>query len=285
MKRIVTFALFIVCTLTAAIAQSEAFTKEFYNYLNTGWGNTASQELGTEAYTGIFVALLSEMPDCPYKTTAEINSAAAQLAKKYNDEQAKQDIVAIIAPSFEKHLTVKELQNINKTIKSDKKLFEIGKKLGNKEIITNMSTVISQSMMSTMMKIAQGQEPEPILAASEKQDKLYIAVEEFCQSCGVKDMMTGTFAQGLASMTGDEQQKAIMMALLEYIAQEIPSAYYKSVNGKVTTDEIVYITKFYQTPLGQKLVAGTVESMSNPMALGEGIVTKITDWLNTQQLN
>ena len=97
-------------------------------------------------------------------------------------------------------------------------------------------------------------------------------------------MMTGSFAQGLASMSGDAQQQKIMTALLKYIAKEIPSAYYKSAKGKVTTEEVVYITKFYQTPLGKKLVAGTIESMSNPMALGEGVIMKASEWLSTQTL-
>ena len=284
MKKILSL-MFVLCAFsTAVIAQEDAYTKEFLNYLNAGWGNTASQELGTEGYTNIFAALLSQMPNSPYKTTAEINSAAAALAKKYNDEQAKQDIAAIMAPNFQKHLSLNDLKELNKTIRSDKKLFEIGNKLANKEIITDMSTTITQSMLSSMMKVAQGEEPDPILTDKEKQDKLYIAVEDYCKTCGVNEMMTGSFAQGLASMSGDAQQQKIMTALLKYIAKEIPSAYYKSAKGKVTTEEIVYITKFYQTPLGKKLVAGTIESMSNPMALGEGVLMKASEWLSTQTL-
>ena len=139
-------------------------------------------------------------------------------------------------------------------------------------------------MLSSMMKVAQGEEPDPILTDNERKDKLYIAIEEYCKSCGINEMMTGSFAQGLASMSGDAQQQKIMTALLKYIAKEIPSAYYKSAKGKVTTEEIVYITKFYQTPLGKKLVAGTIESMSNPMALGEGVLMKASEWLSTQTL-
>lgn len=285
MKKILSLV-FVLCTFSAAVvAQNDAYTKEFLNYLNAGWGNTASQELGTEGYTNIFAALLSQMPNSPYKTTAEINSAAAALAKKYNDEQAKQDVAAIMAPNFQKHLSLNDLKEINKTIRSDKKLFEIGNKLANKEIITDMSTTITQSMLSSMMKVAQGEEPDPILTDNERKDKLYIAIEEYCKSCGINEMMTGSFAQGLASMSGDAQQQKIMTALLKYIAKEIPSAYYKSAKGKVTTEEIVYITKFYQTPLGKKLVAGTIESMSNPMALGEGVLMKASEWLSIQQLN
>lgn len=284
MKKILSLV-FVLCTFSAAVvAQNDAYTKEFLNYLNAGWGNTASQELGTEGYTNIFAALLSQMPNSPYKTTAEINSAAAALAKKYNDEQAKQDVAAIMAPNFQKHLSLNDLKEINKTIRSDKKLFEIGNKLANKEIITDMSTTITQSMLSSMMKVAQGEEPDPILTDNERKDKLYIAIEEYCKSCGINEMMTGSFAQGLASMSGDAQQQKIMTALLKYIAKEIPSAYYKSAKGKVTTEEIVYITKFYQTPLGKKLVAGTIESMSNPMALGEGVLMKASEWLSTQTL-
>lgn len=284
MKKILSLVL-VLCTFSAAVvAQNDAYTKEFLNYLNAGWGNTASQELGTEGYTNIFAALLSQMPNSPYKTTAEINSAAAALAKKYNDEQAKQDVAAIMAPNFQKHLSLNDLKEINKTIRSDKKLFEIGNKLANKEIITDMSTTITQSMLSSMMKVAQGEEPDPILTDNERKDKLYIAIEEYCKSCGINEMMTGSFAQGLASMSGDAQQQKIMTALLKYIAKEIPSAYYKSAKGKVTTEEIVYITKFYQTPLGKKLVAGTIESMSNPMALGEGVLMKASEWLSTQTL-
>lgn len=284
MKKILSL-MFVLCAFsTAVIAQDDAYTKEFLNYLNAGWGNTASQELGTEGYTNIFAALLSQMPNSPYKTTAEINSAAAALAKKYNDEQAKQDVAAIMAPNFQKHLSLNDLKEINKTIRSDKKLFEIGNKLANKEIITDMSTTITQSMLSSMMKVAQGEEPDPILTDNERKDKLYIAIEEYCKSCGINEMMTGSFAQGLASMSGDAQQQKIMTALLKYIAKEIPSAYYKSAKGKVTTEEVVYITKFYQTPLGKKLVAGTIESMSNPMALGEGVLMKASEWLSTQTL-
>lgn len=284
MKKILSL-MFVLCAFsTAVIAQDDAYTKEFLNYLNAGWGNTASQELGTEGYTNIFAALLSQMPNSPYKTTAEINSAAAALAKKYNDEQAKQDVAAIMAPNFQKHLSLNDLKEINKTIRSDKKLFEIGNKLANKEIITDMSTTITQSMLSSMMKVAQGEEPDPILTDNERKDKLYIAIEEYCKSCGINEMMTGSFAQGLASMSGDAQQQKIMTTLLKYIAKEIPSAYYKSAKGKVTTEEIVYITKFYQTPLGKKLVAGTIESMSNPMALGEGVLMKASEWLSTQTL-
>lgn len=284
MKKILSL-MFVLCAFsTAVIAQDDAYTKEFLNYLNAGWGNTASQELGTEGYTNIFAALLSQMPNSPYKTTAEINSAAAALAKKYNDEQAKQDVAAIMAPNFQKHLSLNDLKEINKTIRSDKKLFEIGNKLANKEIITDMSTTITQSMLSSMMKVAQGEEPDPILTDNERKDKLYIAIEEYCKSCGINEMMTGSFAQGLASMSGDAQQQKIMTALLKYIAKEIPSAYYKSAKGKVTTEEIAYITKFYQTPLGKKLVAGTIESMSNPMALGEGVLMKASEWLSTQTL-
>lgn len=284
MKKILSLVL-VLCTFSAAVvAQNDAYTKEFLNYLNAGWGNTASQELGTEGYTNIFAALLSQMPNSPYKTTAEINSAAAALAKKYNDEQAKQDVAAIMAPNFQKHLSLNDLKEINKTIRSDKKLFEIGNKLANKEIITDMSTTITQSMLSSMMKVAQGEEPDPILTDNERKDKLYIAIEEYCKSCGINEMMTGSFAQGLASMSGDAQQQKIMTALLKYIAKEIPSAYYKSAKGKVTTEEVVYITKFYQTPLGKKLVAGTIESMSNPMALGEGVLMKASEWLSTQTL-
>ena len=284
MKKILSLVL-VLCTFSAAVvAQNDAYTKEFLNYLNAGWGNTASQELGTEGYTNIFAALLSQMPNSPYKTTAEINSAAATLAKKYNDEQAKQDVAAIMAPNFQKHLSLNDLKEINKTIRSDKKLFEIGNKLANKEIITDMSTTITQSMLSSMMKVAQGEEPDPILTDNERKDKLYIAIEEYCKSCGINEMMTGSFAQGLASMSGDAQQQKIMTALLKYIAKEIPSAYYKSAKGKVTTEEIAYITKFYQTPLGKKLVAGTIESMSNPMALGEGVLMKASEWLSTQTL-
>lgn len=284
MKKILSLVL-VLCTFSAAVvAQNDAYTKEFLNYLNAGWGNTASQELGTEGYTNIFAALLSQMPNSPYKTTAEINSAAAALAKKYNDEQAKQDVAAIMAPNFQKHLSLNDLKEINKTIRSDKKLFEIGNKLANKEIITDMSTTITQSMLSSMMKVAQGEEPDPILTDNERKDKLYIAIEEYCKSCGINEMMTGSFAQGLASMSGDAQQQKIMTALLKYIAKEIPSAYYKSAKGKVTTEEIAYITKFYQTPLGKKLVAGTIESMSNPMALGEGVLMKASEWLSTQTL-
>ncbi len=284
MKKILSLVLVLCAFSTAVIAQDDAYTKEFLNYLNAGWGNTASQELGTEGYTNIFAALLSQMPNSPYKTTAEINSAAAALAKKYNDEQAKQDIAAIMAPNFQKHLSLNDLKETNKTIRSDKKLFEIGNKLANKEIITDMSTTITQSMLSSMMKVAQGEEPDPILTDNERKDKLYIAIEEYCKSCGINEMMTGSFAQGLASMSGDAQQQKIMTALLKYIAKEIPSAYYKSAKGKVTTEEIVYITKFYQTPLGKKLVAGTIESMSNPMALGEGVLMKASEWLSTQTL-
>lgn len=284
MKKILSL-MFVLCAFsTAVIAQDDAYTKEFLNYLNAGWGNTASQELGTERYTNIFAALLSQMPNSPYKTTAEINSAAAALAKKYNDEQAKQDIAAIMVPNFQKHLSLNDLKEINKTIRSDKKLFEIGNKLANKEIMTDMSTTITQSMLSSMMKVAQGEEPDPILTDKERKDKLYIAIEEYCKSCGINEMMTGSFAQGLASMSGDAQQQKIMTALLKYIAKEIPSAYYKSAKGKVTTEEVVYITKFYQTPLGKKLVAGTIESMSNPMALGEGVLMKASEWLSTQTL-
>lgn len=284
MKKILSL-MFVLCAFsTAVIAQDDAYTKEFLNYLNAGWGNTASQELGTERYTNIFAALLSQMPNSPYKTTAEINSAAAALAKKYNDEQAKQDIAAIMAPNFQKHLSLNDLKEINKTIRSDKKLFEIGNKLANKEIITDMSTTITQSMLSSMMKVAQGEEPDPILTDKERKDKLYIAIEEYCKSCGINEMMTGSFAQGLASMSGDAQQQKIMTALLKYIAKEIPSAYYKSAKGKVTTEEVVYITKFYQTPLGKKFVAGIIESMSNPMALGEGVLMKASEWLSTQTL-
>ena len=284
MKKILSL-MFVLCAFsTAVIAQDDAYTKEFLNYLNAGWGNTASQELGTERYTNIFAALLSQMPNSPYKTTAEINSAAAALAKKYNDEQAKQDIAAIMAPNFQKHLSLNDLKEINKTIRSDKKLFEIGNKLANKEIMTDMSTTITQSMLSSMMKVAQGEEPDPILTDNERKDKLYIAIEEYCKSCGINEMMTGSFAQGLASMSGDAQQQKIMTALLKYIAKEIPSAYYKSAKGKVTTEEIAYITKFYQTPLGKKFVAGIIESMSNPMALGEGVIMKASEWLSTQTL-
>lgn len=284
MKKILSL-MFVLCAFsTAVIAQDDAYTKEFLNYLNAGWGNTASQELGTERYTNIFAALLSQMPNSPYKTTAEINSAAAALAKKYNDEQAKQDIAAIMAPNFQKHLSLNDLKEINKTIRSDKKLFEIGNKLANKEIMTDMSTTITQSMLSSMMKVAQGEEPDPILTDKERKDKLYIAIEEYCKSCGINEMMTGSFAQGLASMSGDAQQQKIMTALLKYIAKEIPSAYYKSAKGKVTTEEVVYITKFYQTPLGKKFVAGIIESMSNPMALGEGVIMKASEWLSTQTL-
>ena len=173
MKKILSL-MFVLCAFsTAVIAQDDAYTKEFLNYLNAGWGNTASQELGTEGYTNIFAALLSQMPNSPYKTTAEINSAAAALAKKYNDEQAKQDVAAIMAPNFQKHLSLNDLKEINKTIRSDKKLFEIGNKLANKEIITDMSTTITQSMLSSMMKVAQGEEPDPILTDNERKDKLY----------------------------------------------------------------------------------------------------------------
>ena len=285
MKKILSL-MFVFCALsTAVMAQEDAYTKEFYNYLKAGWGNTASQEIGADSYATIFAALLSEMPDSPYKTTAEINSAAARLAKKYNDEQAMLDVAAIMAPSFKKHLSLNELKEVNKTIRSDKKLFEIGNKLGNKEIITNMSAVITQSMLSSMTKIAQGEEPDPMLTAKEKEDKLYIAVEEYCKSCGVNELMTGSFAQGLASLSGNEEQQRIMNALMQYIAKEIPSAYYSSVKGRVTTEEIAYITEFYNSPLGKKLVAGTTESMSNPMALGEGVMVKVAEWLSFQTLN
>ena len=285
MKKILSLMLVLCAFSTAVIAQDDAYTKEFYNYLNAGWGNTASQELGTDAYKAIFAALLGEIPDSPYKTTAEINSAAERLAKKYNEEQAKQDVAAIMAPNFQKHLSLKDLKEVNKTIRSDKKLFEIGNKLGKKEIITNMSAVISQSMMSSMMKISKGEKPDPILTDKEKQDKLYIAVEDYCKTCGVNEMMTSTLSQGLAAVSDNEEQKKMMTALFNYIVEEVPSAYYNSIKGRVSTEEVVYITNFYKSPLGQKLVAGTTESMRNPMALGQGVVTKIAEWLSFQQLN
>lgn len=282
MKRITTFALFIVCTLTTAMAQNDAYTKELCNYFNTGWGNSAGQELGTEAYTEIFTALLNAKAD-KVQTPAEINSTAAMLAKKYNDEQATQDIAAIVAPIYKKHLTIDDLKEFNKLINSDKKLYDAGNKLGSKEIISEMTTALSQSIMSSMMKIAQGEKPELLLTAEEKQDKLYLAVEDYCKSCGISKMITGSFGQALANMAGNEQQTKIMMDCIEYVTQEIPSFYYKSAKGKVTEEEFKYVTKFYKTPLGQKLVAGTVDVMSNPMLLGEELMTKISEWLDKQE--
>lgn len=281
MKRIVTFALF-VCALTTAMAQSDAYTKELCNYFNTGWGNSAGQELGTEAYTEIFTALLSARAD-KVQTPAELNSTAAMLAKKYNDEQATQDLASIVAPAYKKHLSIDDLKEFNKLINSDKKLYETGNKLGSKEIITEMSATLSQSIMSSMMKIAQGEKPEQTLTAEEKQDKLYLAVENYCKSCGINEMITSGFGQGLANMAGNEQQTKIMLDCIEYITQEIPSYYYKSAKGKVTVEELEYVTKFYKTPLGQKLVAGTVDTMSNPMLLGQELMTKISEWLDKQE--
>lgn len=284
MRKILTFAL-LICTFAMATAQENEYRQELNKLLKTVWGIAGvGNTFNSESFTAIFMAQLNEMPNTPYKTTAEKSQAAAKLAQKYYAEQGCNDIIEILAPAYQKHLSLNDLKEYNKLLSEDKKLFEAGNKLADKSVIESMTAEITQGMMSSMMKIAQGEAPESLLTAAEKENEFYKAIEEYCNVCELTKTTIKAFTSAIPTMQ-DENQKKIFESIIEYLTNEIPAAYYKGCVGKVNVEDVKYVTNFYKSPLGQKILAGSWDITRDPITIGTAMMQKSNEWLSKQDLN
>ena len=284
MKKILSFALLLCTFSTALVAQDKEFRQELSNFINLGWATTANNNFDAETLTNIFMLQLNEMPNCPYTTEAQKAEAAARLAQQYYDERGKSDFIDVAMPFYQKHLTTDELKKLNKQLKTDTKLFNTGNKLADKSVMEQMVMTLMAQMMGSLQKIATGETPDPIITPQEKQDALYIAVVEYCNASGISSNTINALASNLAGMGQDEEQKKMMQAFMEFLSTELPSAYYKGCKGRITVDEVNYITDFYKSPMGQKLVACSTEILKDPMTLANSLMTKTKEWLDKQEL-
>ncbi len=284
MKKILSFALLLCTFSTALVAQDKEFRQELENFINLGWGTNANNNLNAEAFASIFMFQLNEIPNCPYTTQVQKAEAAKRLARQYYDERGKSDIMDFITPYYQKHFTTDDIKKLNKQLKTDTKLFNTGNKLADKSVVEQMTMTLMAQMMGSMQKIATGETPDPIITPQEKQDTLYIAVVEYCNASGIISSTINALKGTLASMAQDEEQKKIMQALMEFLSAELPSAYYKGCKGRITADEVNYITDFYKSPIGQKMAACSTEILKDPMAIANSLMAKTKEWLEKQEL-
>lgn len=286
MKKILSLLLLVCTFTTTTIAQDNEYRKELNELFNLGWGTSSNGQLDEKAYSSIFLLQLNEMPNCPYTTPTAKAEAAQRLAKKYVEERGLNDIIDIVMPAYQKHMTISDLKETNNLLKTDTRLFTTGNKLADKSIIEQMTMTLMTQMIGSMQKIAQGEKPESIITEQEKKDPLYIAVTDYCTASGLTSSTMSTLMSGFTSAMEqqDEQQKKIMQSIFEYIIGELPAAYYKGCKGRISAEDIEYVTKFYKTPLGQKLTAGAMEAMNDPIGLANNLMQRTSEWLGKQDL-
>ncbi len=286
MKKILSLLLLVCTFTTTTIAQDNEYRKELNELFNLGWGTSSNGQLDEKAYSSIFLLQLNEMPNCPYTTPTAKAEAAQRLAKKYVEERGLNDIIDIVMPAYQKHMTISDLKETNNLLKTDTRLFTTGNKLADKSIIEQMTMTLMTQMIGSMQKIAQGEKPESIITEQEKKDPLYIAVTDCCTASGLTSSTMSTLMSGFTSAMEqqDEQQKKIMQSIFEYIIGELPAAYYKGCKGRISAEDIEYVTKFYKTPLGQKLTAGAMEAMNDPIGLANNLMQRTSEWLGKQDL-
>lgn len=284
MKKILSLALLLCTFSTALVAQDKEFRQELENFFNLGWATTANNNFNAETFTGIFMLQLNQMPNCPYTTEFQKAEAAARLAEQYYNERGKSDFIDVAMPFYQKHLTADDLKKLNKQLKTDTKLFNTGSKLTDKSVMEQMALTLMVQMMGTLEKIETGQTPDPIITPQEKQDALYIAVVEYCNASGISSSTISAIASNLAGMVQDEEQKKIIQAFMEFLSSELPSVYYKGYKGRITVDEVNYITDFYKSPIGQKLAACSIELSKDPITLTNSLMPRTKEWLDKQEL-
>ena len=282
MKKITTLLIFTLA-VTTGFAQESNFREEFSKFMDTGWG-TKKSGFSADNFTAIIMHSLNEMQDCPYKTNTEKSQAASRLAQKYYSEQSMEDFKDILIPCYQKHMTADELKEINNLLSEDKRLFTAGNKLVSNDIIQAMTDALGEQIISTMTDIIGGKEAKPMLTKKEMQSDLYLAIKEYCEASGLSSTTINTFSGRLSAMAQDEQQKAIMEKVIKHVFNEIPAAYYKGCKGNIAVEDIQYVTSFFKSPLGTKIVAGSTDAIKDPMELATKLIEKMEEWLNKQEL-
>ena len=217
-------------------------------------------------------------------------SRSAQALAEYMSTQMVTDLADIYEPSFRKHVSIEELQQLEQTY-SDPRFAEITKRSA--EVIRNMAQseeymAFIRQFQTSITAMVTGQGLPQDMPIPETISEQYVqAFQQYYQQARIDEATMTTFRNMAPMLTNSLRSAGVSNAeemvnnVIAYTQRNIPTVVLTLMNKTMTLDDIQLMNSVTSTPAYQHVMDATIEVSGNPVEMAKTLLNKMVSWMET----
>lgn len=222
--------------------------------------------------------------------TTDPNSQGAKALTEYMSTQMITDIADIYEPSFRKHVSIEDLQQLEQQY-SDPRFADITKRSA--AVIANMAQsteymAFIRQFQSSLMAMATGQGLPQDLPIPDTISGPYVqAFQQYYQQARVEEATMASFRNMTPMLTSSLRSAGVTNAeemvsnLIAYTQRNIPTVILTLMNKTMTLDDMQLMNSVTSTPAYQHVMDASIEVTGNPIAMAKTLLGKMVSWMET----